>query len=47
MGTIKDRKGKDLREADEIKIRWQEYTELYRKGLSDLAHSPRAKHPGL
>ena len=33
MGTIKDIKGKDLREADEIKTRWQEYTELYKKGL--------------
>ena len=33
MGTIKDRNGKDLREAEEIKKRWQEYTELYKKGL--------------
>ena len=32
MGTIKDRNGKDLREAEEIKKRWQEYTEqLYKK----------------
>ena len=32
MGTIKDRNGKDLREAEEIKKRWQEYTEdLYSK----------------
>ena len=29
MGTIKDRNSKDLREAKEIKKRWQEYTELY------------------
>ena len=37
MGTIKDRKGKDLTEAKEIKKRWQEYTEeLYKKGLNDL-----------
>ena len=37
MGTIKDRKGKDLTEAKEIKKRWQEYTEeLYIKGLNDL-----------
>ena len=35
MGTIKDRKGKDLTEAEEIK-RWQEYTEPYKKGLNDL-----------
>ena len=35
MGTIKDRSGEDLREAEEIKKRWQEYTgELYKKGLS-------------
>ena len=27
MGTIKDRNSKDLREAEEIKKRWQEYTE--------------------
>ena len=35
MGTIKDRNGMDLTEAEEMKKRWQEYTgELYRKGLS-------------
>ena len=34
MGTIKDRNGKDLREAEEVKKKWQEYTdELYRKVL--------------
>ena len=27
MGTIKDRNGKDLREAEEINKRWQKYTE--------------------
>ena len=32
---IKDRNGKDLIEAEEIKKRWQEYTELCRKGLND------------
>ena len=31
MGTIKDRNGKDLTEAEEIKKRWQEYTKLYKK----------------
>ena len=31
MGTIQDRNGKDLTEAEEIKKRWQEYTELYKK----------------
>ena len=34
MRTTKYRKGKDLREAEEIK-RWQKYTELYKKGLND------------
>ena len=34
MGTIKDRNGMDLTEAEDIKKRWQEYTEkLYRKYL--------------
>ena len=33
MGTIKDRNGMDLTEAEDIKKRWQEYTEeLYKKG---------------
>ena len=36
IGTIKDRNGKDLTEAEEIKKRQQEYTELYKKGLHDL-----------
>ena len=31
MGTIKDRNGMDLTEAEDIKKRWQEYTELYQK----------------
>ena len=36
MGTIKDRKVKDLTEADEIKKRWQECTEeLYKNGHND------------
>ena len=33
MGTIKDRNGMDLTEAGDIKKRWQEYTELYKKTL--------------
>ena len=33
MGTIKDRRGMDLTEAEEIKERWQEYTELYKKKI--------------
>ena len=36
MDTIKDRNGMDLTEAEDIKKRWQEYTEeLYKKGLHD------------
>ena len=40
MGTIKDRNGMDLTEAEDIKKRWQEYTEeLYKKDL----HNPDKK----
>ena len=36
MGTIKDSNGRDLTEAEDIKKRWQEYTEeLYKKDLHD------------
>ena len=36
MGSIKDRNGMDLTEADDSKKRWQEYTEkLYKKALHD------------
>ena len=35
MGTIKVIKGMDLTEAKDIKKRWQEYTELYKKDLHD------------
>ena len=36
MGSIKDRDGMDLTEAEDIKKRWQEFTEeLYKKGLND------------
>ena len=36
MGSIKDRNDLDLTEAEDIKKRWQEYTEeLYKKGLND------------
>ena len=36
MGTIKDQNGMDLTEAEDIKKRWQEYTEeLYKKDLHD------------
>ena len=37
MGTIMDRRNKDFRKVEEIKKRWQEYTEeLYKKGPNDL-----------
>ena len=36
MGTMKDRNGMDLTETEDIKKRWQEYTEeLYKKDLHD------------
>ena len=35
MGSIKDRNDMDLTEAEDIKKRWQEYTELYKKDLYD------------
>ena len=36
MGTIKDRNGMDLTEAEDVKKRWQEYTEeVYKKDLYD------------
>ena len=34
MGSIKDRNGMDLTEAEDIKKRWQKYTELYKKRSS-------------
>ena len=35
MGSIKDRNGMDLTEAEDTEKRWQEYTELYKKYLHD------------
>ena len=35
MGIIKDRNNMDLTEPEDIKKRWQEYTELYKKDLHD------------
>ena len=43
----------DLTETENIKKRWEEYTELYRKDLHDpdnhygCDHSPRTRHPGM
>ena len=40
MDMLKDRNDKDLKEAEEVKKRWQEYTEeLYKKGLNDPENS--------
>ena len=36
MGTIKERNGRDLTEAEDIKKRWQEYTEPYKNKKKDL-----------
>ena len=54
MGSIKDRNGMDRTEAEDIKKRWQEYTEkLYKKDLHNpdnhdgCDHSPKARHPGM
>ena len=53
MGSTKDRNGMDLTEAEDIKKRWQEYTELYKKDLHDpdnhdsVLTQPRARHPGM
>ena len=35
MGSIKDRNGMDLTEAEDIKKRWQKHTELYKKDIYD------------
>ena len=52
-GSIKDKNGMDLTEAEDIKKRWQEDAEkLYKKDLHDPNnldgdHSSRARHPGI
>ena len=46
MGSIKDGNCMDLTEAEDIKKRWQEYTELYKKDLRDLDnHDGMITHP--
>ena len=52
MSSIKDRNGMDLTKAEDIKKRWQEYTEeLYKKDLHTqiitMVCSPRDRHPGM
>ena len=44
MGTIKDRNGIDLTEAEAIKKRWQEYTELYKKDHDPDNHNGVITH---
>ena len=47
MGSIKDRNGMDLTEAEDIKKRWQEYTgDLYKKDVHN-DHLPRDRNPGM
>ena len=50
MGSIKDRNGMDLTEAEDIKKRWQEYTEEKNSSRPRWpwwsVHSPRARQPG-
>ena len=46
MDSIKERNSKDLIEAEEIKKRWKEYTELYKKDLNDPNnHNGVVTHP--
>ena len=52
MGSVKERTCRDLTEVEDIKKRWQEYTEeLYKKVLHDPknhdGHSSRARYPGM
>ena len=57
MGKIKDRNSKDLTEAEEIKKRWQEYTEEPFRTIQERSpwprkppwcgHTSRARHPGV
>ena len=52
MGTVKGRNCTDLTEAEDVKKRWQEYTELHKKELHDPYNhdgviSPTARHPGI
>ena len=44
MGTIKDRNGMDLTEAEDIKKRWQDYTELYKEDLQDPDNHSAISH---
>ena len=52
VDTIKGRNGKDLTEAEEIKKRWQEYSEMYKKvSMTQIStmvsHLPRVRYPEM
>ena len=52
MGSIKDRNGMDLTQAEDIKKRWKNTQELYKKDLHNADNhngviTPRARHPGM
>ena len=51
MCSIKDRNDMELTEAEDIKKKWQEYTELYRRDRNDpdkhCDHSSRTRHLGV
>ena len=53
MGTIKDKNGMYLMEAEDIKRGWQEYKDDYKNMICmtqiprSCDHSPRARHPGM
>ena len=49
MGSIKDSNGMDLTEAEDIKKKWQEYTEeLYKKMfMTEMTMIVLARHPGM
>ena len=47
MGSIKDRNGMDLTEAEDIKERWQEYTEELYKKIFMTQVTIMARHPGM
>ena len=54
MDTIKERNSMGLKEAEDINKRWQEYTELHKKGLNDpsnhegeITYLEPDRHPGV
>ena len=52
MGSIKDRNGMDLTKAEDIKKRWQEYSEMYKKvSMTQIStmvsHLPRVRYPEM